>query len=90
MDELKKVRIRVSQQQLPENFKNNPAELEKMAKDFYANRILDSDIGTVYIGQSIDGPQSLVFQKDDLLVLIASDQPIADSAWQEYLPELKI
>jgi len=90
VDEIEKVRIRVSQQELPDKFKNGPAELEKMAKDFNANRTIKSDIATVYIGQSLNGPQSLLFQKDNLLVLIASDQPIADSSWQQYLSELKI
>ncbi len=88
-DQLNNVKIRVSQQQLPEKFKSDASEITKLAASFNANRNVVIDGVTVYIGQSEKGPQSLIFQKDSLLVLISADQEIPDGVWAGYLANLK-
>lgn len=88
-DSIGDVGIRVSQQQLPQNLKDNPAELEEMAKGFNASRTLSVDSRTIYIGRNASGPQSLLFIDSDLLVLVTSDAEISDQGWVEYLKNLK-
>lgn len=89
LDNLENVGIKVSQQELPDKLKDK-SELQKMASDFNANRQLKTDQGTVYIGQSAKGPQSLVLAIDGLLVLISSDGEISDAAWKAYISNLKV
>lgn len=88
-DEINGVRIRVSQQELPDKFKTNSDEMTKLANSFNANRSLDVSGTTVYIGNSEKGPQSLVFQKDGLLVLISADREVSDGDWTSYIADLQ-
>ena len=87
-DEIGAVKIRVSQQELPSNIKRDSDELEKLAHDFNANRTIFTAETTVYIGESIKGPQSLIFQKNGLLILINSDDKLSDDAWKTYIQSL--
>lgn len=87
-DQIDGIGIRVSQQLAPSSIKSNEDGLEKLAQDFNANRNLDIDGLKVYIGQSASGPQSLLFVKNDLLVLISSNSAIADRSWVRYINKL--
>jgi hypothetical protein len=82
--------ISVSQQQLPDNFKNDPeGQTAQLAKSY--NAISELTVGStrVHIGDSAKGPQSLIFTKDSLLVLIQSQNKISDEAWIAYITDLK-
>lgn len=82
--------LNVSQQRLPESFKANTANaVKEMAKAYNASTTLDASGTTVYIGTSADGPQSVIFSKSELLVLIKSDKKIQDSAWISYITSLQ-
>jgi hypothetical protein len=89
-DKLGNVNIRVSQQQLPQNFKDDPSTLTKLASDYNVNRTLTAGQTTIYIGRSEKGPQSVIFSQNNLLILISSDGVIADKDWVSYIENLKL
>lgn len=82
--------IIVSQQQIPEQFKDAPdTKLKEFAESYAANRVLPTnDDVTAYIGTSAKGPQSVLLLKNDLLVLIKSSSIINDDAWVGYINSL--
>ncbi len=90
IDELEGKKITVSQQELPEKFKVDQAtELEKLAKDFQATDIIQIDQNKIYHGYSEKGDkQSLVFIKNDMLVLIGVQGKISDDVWASYIISL--
>ncbi len=80
----------VSQQKLPDTFKGDPAgKLAEFAKNNYLNDYVEVGETKVYIGQSIKGPQTLVFIKNGLLVFVSSDKTVKNSDWIEYIGLLK-
>lgn len=89
-DTLNGVNIVVSQQPLPETFKDNPfGELEKVASSFSATESFVVKDFKVYIGVSIKGPQSLILIKDKKLIFIQSESKIPNTKWVEYIETLK-
>ena len=83
-------RVDVSEQPLPESFQSNLAvSLARLADSFDANGTLTAGGGTVYIGTSAKGPQSLILNKDNLLILIKSTSPLADKKWTAYIDSLQ-
>lgn len=88
-DKLDGIKIKVSQQILPKDFTSNPnAKLSDVAKGYNATRIIDVDGIKVYIGTNAEGPQSVIFIKNGLLVLIKSDKPISDTSYSAYVKSL--
>lgn len=83
-DTVDNVGLTVSQQKLPET-----PGVADIAEGYNATRQLDVDQTTVYIGVSANGPQSLVFAKNDLLVLILSQQTVPDTSWVTYIRSLQ-
>lgn len=82
--------LNVSQQRLPESFKANTADsVKEMAKAYNATTPLTVSGTTAYIGTSADGPQSVIFSKNGLLVLIKSDKKIQDTSWISYINSLQ-
>jgi hypothetical protein len=84
-DTLNNTGIEVTMQEKPESF-----DLEKLAEDNYlANRIqVDSNI--IYHGQDdTTGAQFLVTTKNNVLIFIRADQPLADDAWAGYYLSLQ-
>lgn len=82
--------INVSQQPLPAEFKSDTAEqVEALAQEFRADRKINADETVVYIGLSAKGPQSLIFTKNDLLIMIKSSVPIEDNDWISYIISLQ-
>ncbi len=85
-DKINNITIAVSEQPLPDNFKENTAaQIEKMALNFNATDKVTVGNTVVYIGTSGDGPQSVIFTKKDLLVLIKSSSKISDADWANYI-----
>ena len=90
LDKIDGVAIRVSQQELPKDLQTSTyAKVEEVAKQFAANERISVGDSTAYVGTSIKGPQSVVFVKDNLLVLISSDAKITSAHWGEYIGSLR-
>lgn len=88
-DTIGKVPVSVSQQPLPATFKNDiDNKVAEVAQKFNATNKLDADGTTVYIGTSAKGPQSVIFTKNNLLILIKSANKIKDAAWIDYIKTL--
>ena len=76
-DTIDGVPVSVSQQPLPEVFKKDTdAHLSELAKSYNATDKMNADGTTVYIGTSAKGPQSALFVKNNLLILIKSQSKI--------------
>lgn len=82
--------INVSQQPLPKDMEADSAKgLEELAQNFKANQKITVGTTTVYIGTSAEGPQSVIFNKNDLLILIKSTVPVESNDWAEYINSLQ-
>lgn len=89
-DTLTDIPISVSEQPLPESFKNDSAaKVAELAKSYNASATLAIGDTTIYIGTSAKGPQSVIFTKSNLLVLIKSEKKIEDAAWSSYAASLQ-
>lgn len=89
-DTVDNVKISVSQQRLPESFQDNTEkEIAELAKGYSATKKLQAGATSYYIGNSAKGPQSVIFTKQNLLVLIKSDKAIDDTSWTEYISDLR-
>lgn len=88
-DTLGSTPVSVSQQPLPPAFKNDPkSQVAELAKKFNATSKIDVNGTDVYIGTSAKGPQSVIFVKKDLLILIKSQNKIDDMTWASYIASL--
>ena len=88
-DTVSKVSVSVSQQPLPASFKGDVSnKVAELAKKFNATSTIDADGTKVYIGTSAKGPQSLIFTKNNLLILIKSQGKVEDKTWQSYINSL--
>ena len=82
--------ISVSQQPIPESFKTNASGgIAELARSYNATATVQAGDTTVYIGDSARGPQSVIFTKGNLLIMIKSQQKIAADAWVRYITSLK-
>lgn len=89
VDHIGTVQINVSQQILPESFRSTPEDsLRTLAESFDARETIKAGDTTVYIGTSTKGPQSIIFAKNNLLVLIKSSSRIAEPLWTNYIKDL--
>lgn len=90
VDEIDGVHIRVSQQQLPDSFKDSlDAKIAEVAKAYSATSIFNAGSTKVYSGTNSQGQQSIIFTKNDLLIFIFADKEIQDSAWITYINSLE-
>jgi len=90
VDNVHGVSVNVTQQRMPGKFKgdlNN--KMTELARAYNANNKIDVDGTKVYIGTSAKGPQSVLFVKDDVLVLMKSWATISDSDWIAYIRSLQ-
>ncbi|MDN5275384.1 MAG: hypothetical protein JWN33_33 [Candidatus Saccharibacteria bacterium] len=82
--------ITVSQQPLPPDFENDTAvQVQQLAMGYKANQKITVNNETVYIGTSSNGPQSVIFTKDKLLILIKSNMVVSNDHWAAYVAALK-
>lgn len=89
VDTISGVNVNVSQQLLPGKFKNDISnKMTELARAYKANIKLDIDGTRVYIGNSAKGPQSVLFTKNGVLILIKSWATIPDSEWIAYIKSL--
>ncbi len=90
VDTIDGVLVNVSEQPLPTSFKDNTDnQVAGLATAYNATDIVDAGSIKVYIGTSAKGPQSVIFIKDNLLILIKSEKVVADPAWATYVTSLK-
>jgi len=90
IDTVENISITVSEQPLPKELKSNTSsQVAELAKKFNTTATFDAGDTKVYIGTSAKGPQSLIFTKDDLLILIKSQKQITNKAWVTYIESLK-
>ena len=88
-DSIGDISINVSEQPLPASFKGNvDTQVAELAKKFSATAQVTAGDTKVYIGTSAKGPQSVIFTKNNLLILIKSVQKIDDAAWTKYVTSL--
>lgn len=88
-DKIDNVSISVSQQPLPGSFKQNASgDIEKLAKNYNATNTINAKGTKAYIGTSAKGPQSVIFTKKSLLILIKSQENISNKAWAKYIASL--
>lgn len=89
-DKVGDVSIAVSQQSLPDDLKDDTAsQMTELAKSFNATDKLTTNNGTIiYIGTSARGPQSVILNIDNLLILIKSTDKIEDEYWAKYVDSL--
>ncbi len=88
VDKLGGVQIDVSEQPLPDNLKSDIA-VQQLAQGFNATNKIDASGTTAYIGTSANGPQSVIYVKNNLLILIKSTAPASDALWAAYISSLK-
>lgn len=90
IDTIDNVQVNVSEQPLPEEFQEDTAaQIEQLAKGFKADEKVTVGSTEVYIGTSVDGPQSVIFAKNDLLILIKSVSKIESTSWASYVNSLQ-
>lgn len=89
-DEIDKTPVTVTQQPLPESFKPNIQEnLASFAKGYTATTELMARDTTVYVGTSAKGPQSIIFTKNKLLILIKSSARLESNSIINYVNSLR-
>lgn len=82
--------ISVSQQPLPDEFKKDTDnQVAQLAQNFNASERITLGNMTVHIGTSVEGPQSIIFHKEGLLVLIKSKTTIETDQWAAYIDSLE-
>jgi hypothetical protein len=88
-DEINGISVTVSEQSLPASFKNDAdGQLLDLSEKFNATNKLDVTNAKAYIGTSAKGPQSVILTKNNLLILIKSQQTIQDNNWIRYINSL--
>jgi len=90
VDTLSGITIRVSQQKIPESFKDDAKDQVKtLAEEFTSAQVIDVGGTTVYIDQPNKGPQSVIFTKNNLLVSIRASTVIDTGFWANYVNSLR-
>lgn len=89
-DTINEVPISVSQQPLPESFKaDTDKNVAELAKKFNATIEIDAGGTKIYVGTSAKGPQSAILTKNNLLILIKSQEKINTQTWVQYVESLQ-
>ncbi len=89
VDKINGTPINVSQQPLPSSFKpDTDSKIADLAKSFSATDKVSAGDMAIYIGTSAKGPQSVIFTKNNLLILIKSTVKIDDKDWATYIESL--
>jgi hypothetical protein len=82
--------INVSEQPLPEDFKNDTAQkVDELAVGYHAIEKVTVGDTVVHIGTSAKGPQSVIFSKKNLLILIKSSVRLDSNEWAKYVNSLQ-
>jgi hypothetical protein len=89
-DKIDGIDINVSQQPVPDNFKPDvDSKVADLAKSYNATEKIIAGNTPIYVGTSGSGPQSAIFTKNNLLVLVKSTSKISESSWAKYAEALR-
>ncbi len=81
--------ITVSEQSVPKDFEDNvDGHVASLANSYNATDKIDAGGVAVYIGSSAKGPQSIIFTKNNLLILIKSYSKVSNESWTKYIQSL--
>jgi cytoskeletal protein RodZ len=84
------IAVTVSEQTLPETFLDNTAtKIADLAKSYNATNKITADSTAIYIGTNANGPQTVIFTKNQLLIMIKSEAVIQESDWTAYVQSLQ-
>lgn len=90
IDKIDNVHLNVSEQPLPASFQSDTAtKIAQLAQNFNATDKFTDGNTTVYVGNSVAGPQSVILAKDKLLILIKSTDPLTNNQWAAYISSLQ-
>ena len=88
-DTIGKVPISVTEQALPKSLQPDLAtKVAELAKGYNANTVVEAADVKVYIGTSNKGPQSVIFVRHNVLVMIKSQSKIPNANWEHYATSL--
>lgn len=88
-DKIAGTTINVSQQPIPDNFKSDvDGSVQTLAKSYNATEKIIAGTTSIYVGTSGDGPQSAIFTKNNLLILVKSTDKISEADWAKYAESL--
>lgn len=89
LDKIDNVRIRVTQQTMPEDFLDDKnSQIEQLAKNFKADEKITVGDTAAYVGTNISGVQSVIFEKENTMILITSASKISNESWSKYIADL--
>lgn len=91
-DSIGEVEITVSQQVLPDNLKNNPDELQKLAISLDDKTTInrhETQKGVIYIATTEAQTNIVIFSYNNLLVFIRSNGLLDDQIWIGYVNSLE-
>ncbi len=89
-DTVSGVTVNVSQQPLPDDFKTETTKkMKELADGFNAKHTFRAGETLVYSGVSVEGPQSIIFTKDGVLVLMKASKALPDEKWVSYIESMK-
>jgi hypothetical protein len=90
VDSLGGVSISVSEQPLPIDFQNSTvSKIALLAQSFGATEKISVNDLVAYIGTSAKGPQSVIFTRSKLLILIKSSASLTSDQWIGYISKLQ-
>jgi len=89
-DTINGVSVDVTQQPIPDSFKSNvDSSVASLAKSYNASEKIIAGTTPIYVGTSgADGPQSAIFTKDNLLVLVKTTSKVEEADWAKYVESL--
>jgi hypothetical protein len=88
-DDINGIKVSVSQQPLPEEFKNDPdGNIKNVAENFNAKEKLTFDEQSMYLGQSEEGQQTLILTKKSVMIFIVTASQIDKEALKLYAANL--
>ncbi len=90
IDKIGESSINISEQPLPDDLKSDTeSRINTLAQDFGAREKVTIGSTIIHIGTSTKGPQSIIFSKNGLLIMIKSTVTISNDKWAAYISNLQ-
>ena len=81
--------LTISQQKVPDNFRDNPSQLMSVANAFGADESMGTQKGTAYIAtDEKTNEQTAIFATDEVLVFVRSTKVLDEEEWKFYINQL--
>lgn len=89
VDKIGTIQVNVSEQPLPDAFKNNvESEIQQVAQAQGATEKITLGAITIHIGTYDKNTQRAIFSKNNLLILITSNNMLSNNQWAAYVTSL--